>query len=191
MADFERLGGFSYKERRTDKYVFFVGGPFSQWWAEEFVASPFPGYPEEKFNCAEQYMMAAKALLFHDIEVYHAIMRETNPKFHKELGRKVRNFDPAIWNACAKELVFRGNLAKFSQSERLRRYILDTDPLYMVEGAFYDAVWGVKLAFDDPAIDNPGNWRGTNWLGEVLMRVRDCLWLEENKGHKLKDFLPA
>lgn len=172
---FVRIGNSFYKERRTPTHVFFVGGPFSQWWKCDFIASAFPGYPEEKFNCAEQYMMAAKALLFHDIDVYEAIMRETNPKVHKELGRAVRNFDLGLWNACARALVYRGNMAKFGQNEELRNYLFATNDLHLVEGAIYDSVWGVKLAYDDPRINDPSNWRGTNWLGEVLMEVRATL----------------
>ncbi len=173
------LRGHPYKERRTETHVYFVGGPFSQWWASDFIASPFPGYPEEKFNCAEQYMMAAKALLFHDGEVYEAIMRETNPKEHKALGRKIRNFDPEIWNLCARELVGRGNLAKFSQDSELCSYLLSTESMILVEGAHYDPVWGVKLAYDDPAIEDSNNWRGTNWLGETLMKVRQKILLAQ------------
>jgi ribA/ribD-fused uncharacterized protein len=170
-----RLGERPYKERRTDSHVYFVGGPFSQWWACKFTASPYPGLPEDSFNCAEQYMMAAKALLFYDIDVYEAIMRETNPKEHKALGRKVRDFDPTLWDLVAQELVYRGNLAKFSQNEDLRQYLIGTQDRHIVEGAHYDPVWGVKLAYDDPLIEDEANWQGTNWLGKVLMRVRDVL----------------
>ena len=42
----------------------------------------------------------------------------------------------------------------------------------------YDRVWGIGLAEDNPNATRPKNWRGTNWLGEVLMRVRKALVLE-------------
>ena len=99
-------------------------------------------------------------------------MLETNPKVQKDLGRKVRNFDPAIWNEIAREIVYDGNIAKFTSTDAFTQYLLGTDNLYLVEGAVYDAVWGVKLAWDDPKIEDPANWQGTNWLGETLMRVR-------------------
>jgi ribA/ribD-fused uncharacterized protein len=173
--NFERIGSTDYKERRTDTHVYFVGGPFSQWWASDFRASPYPGFPEERFSSAEQYMMAAKALLFHDTRIFAAIMRETNPRKIKELGRAVRNFDVDLWAHCAIELVLRGNLAKFSQNDALKQYLLATGDLFMVEGAVYDSVWGVKLAWDDPAIEDEANWQGTNWLGIVLMKTRERL----------------
>jgi ribA/ribD-fused uncharacterized protein len=164
---------FPYKERRTATHVYFVGGPFSQWYASPFDAEIL-GIQNEKFTSCEQYMMAGKALLFNDQEIYHGIMRTQNPKEHKALGRQVRGFDDAIWRSQARDIVYQGNMAKF-QTPFFNNYIKDTQGLYLVEGAVYDDVWGVKLAWDDPAIENVANWRGTNWLGMTLMRVRDDL----------------
>lgn len=164
----------NYKERRTSTHVYFVGGPFSQWYASPFEAEILDK-GKHKFNCCEQYMMAGKALAFNDEEVFNAIMLETNPRNHKDLGRKVRNFEPDVWNAVAREIVYEGNLAKFTSTPELTEYLLGTNDLYMVEGAWYDAVWGVKLAWDDPKIEDSANWQGTNWLGEVLMRVRKTI----------------
>lgn len=162
----------TYKERRTDTHVYFVGGPFSQWYASPFEAEILNA-GTHKFNCCEQYMMAGKALVFNDDDVFNAIMLETNPRKHKELGRQVRDFDPDLWNLVARAIVHQGNVAKFTSTEKLNQYLLGTDDLYLVEGAVYDAVWGVKLAWDDPKIEDPANWQGTNWLGETLMQVRD------------------
>ena len=162
----------SYKERRTATHVYFVGGPFSQWFLSPFEAEILDA-GTHKFSCCEQYMMAGKALAFGDNDVFNAIMRATNPREHKALGRQVRNFDADVWNEIAREIVFDGNVAKFTSSEYFEKYLLDTEDLYLVEGAVYDAVWGVKLAWDDPRIENPANWQGTNWLGETLMRVRE------------------
>ena len=163
-----------YKERRTDTHVYFVGGPFSQWYTTPFEAEILER-GTYKFRCCEQYMMAGKAIVFNDEVVFNAIMNETNPRKHKELGRQVHNFDPVVWDLIAREIVYEGNVAKFNSTEALKEYLLGTDDLYMVEGAVYDAVWGVKLAWDDPKIEDPANWQGKNWLGETLMRVREEL----------------
>lgn len=175
---------FPYAERRTDDAVYFVGGPFSQWYKDknptkmqftQFMLNDDDNLYD--FNCAEQYMMAAKAKLFpckeNDI-IFDAIMASSDPGTQKELGRSVRNFDPVIWNQHARDIVFRGNIAKFKNPE-LFDYIMDTEDRLIVEGAIYDPVWGVKLRWSDPAIEDPKNWRGTNWLGQVLMKVRETL----------------
>ena len=164
--------GKTYKERRTDTHVYFVGGPFSQWWPSEFTAAVWPSMAERTWTSCEQFMMAGKALLFHDVNTYDKITLVNDPKAIKALGRKVKNFDDLIWRLNAREIVYRGNLAKFSQNEQLNDYMRDVDDRSFVEGAIYDPVWGVKLSWNDPAIENPANWRGTNWLGEVLDRVK-------------------
>lgn len=172
----------SLKTSRTETHFFFLNGPFSQWHPCVFSAPLADGEAARSFNCAEQYMMAAKARLFGDAETLERIMavdqqrdwREA-PKAHKALGRLVRGFDAETWDAGAREIVFRGNLAKFGQAEPLRKYLKATGDLILVEGAHYDPIWGVGLAWNDPLIADPANWRGRNWLGEALMRVRTAL----------------
>ncbi|RAV02661.1 hypothetical protein DQG13_09125 [Paenibacillus sp. YN15] len=36
-------------------------------------------------------------------------------------------------------------------------------------------MWGVGLEEDDPRIKNRATWRGTNWLGEILTKLREEL----------------
>lgn len=40
--------------KMTDKFVFFLKGPFSQWYKRPFVKN------EITYNCAEQFMMSEK-----------------------------------------------------------------------------------------------------------------------------------
>lgn len=172
----------SLKTSRTESHFFFLNGPFSQWHPSAFDAV-LQGETEPRgFNCAEHYMMASKAALFGDLATLERIMaveqkgdwREA-PKAHKAMGRLVCGFDAKVWGTEAREIVLRGNLAKFGQAENLRKYLLATGKLILVEGAHYDPVWGVGLAWNDPRIIDPANWQGTNWLGEALMRVRAAL----------------
>lgn len=176
---------YPYAERRTDDAVYFLGGPFSQWWTKDVAAdgvqfTQFVLNDEDRlydFNCAEQYMMASKAKLFpckdNDI-LFDSIMKATDPRVQKNLGRQVRNFDVDVWAEHARDIVFRGNIAKF-KNPRLNEYLMATGDMLLVEGADYDPVWGVKIAWDDPAIENIANWQGSNWLGQVLMRTREVL----------------
>jgi hypothetical protein len=170
------------KTSRTETHFFFLNGPFSQWHPCVFEAVLDGESRTRTFNCAEQYMMAGKAALFGDAEVLERIMaveqkrdwREA-PKAHKALGRLVKGFEADVWDGRARDVVFAGNLAKFGQAENLGKYLLATEGLILVEGTHYDPIWGVGLAWNDPAIIDPVNWQGTNWLGETLMRVRDTL----------------
>jgi ribA/ribD-fused uncharacterized protein len=177
MSDFIRMDR-RWKMSETATHVFFVGGPFSQWFRCEFRAPmPFGDSEEEVvFNCTEQYMMAGKAMLFGDTETLAKIMAETSPKEMKALGRQVKGYDDDRWREVARDVVTQGNLAKFGQNAALREFLFTTGDKIIVEGAWYDAVWGVKLEWSDPKIIDPANWLGTNWLGECLMAVRKVLF---------------
>ncbi len=53
-------------------------------------------------------------MIFEDIPIAKQILATNNPKQHKALGRKVRNFDAAKWRDEAKIAVKTGNMAKVS-----------------------------------------------------------------------------
>jgi len=148
-----------------DNFLFFYGGPFSQWYGSKFEVSGV------EYNCAEQFMMAAKARIFGDKEALKKIMASEDPKEQKALGREVKGFSEISWNRTAKEVVYIANLAKFSEPE-LKKVLLDTGNKELVEASPYDTIWGIGLGEDDPDRLDKSKWKGTNWLGEVLMRVR-------------------
>jgi ribA/ribD-fused uncharacterized protein len=153
------------KRPRSDFY-FFWGHPFSQWGL----------YPMEiegvTYNCCEQYMMAEKARLFQDAVAEAAIMEAADPATQKAWGRCVRGFDKAAWEAVAREIVYRGNYAKFSQNEAVYLLLMQTGTKTIVEAAADDTIWGIGMDDSHPDICDPSQWRGTNWLGEAIMRVR-------------------
>lgn len=159
----------------TNTHVYFWGGLFSQWYPSLFYDSKYTLY-----NCAEQYMMAQKALLFDDPDKYWAIMSSKDPKEQKAIGRTVSNFDLDVWKENAKLIVYRGNYYKFNQNDKLKKELLNTESRYLVEASPYDKVWGVGLKEDDPAILDFNNWQGSNWLGEILVKVREDLNVTAN-----------
>ena len=77
-------------------------------------------------------------------------------------------------NSQAKNLVLKANMAKFSQNPDLKRVLLDTKGL-IVEASPLDTIWGIGLDEDDPRALDRAQWKGTNWLGEVLTKVRASL----------------
>ena len=184
------------KTSETNTHVFFLNGPFSQWHPSTHVARLRPDGPLMRFNCAEQHMMAGKADLMGDEETLAAIMAiEQDPKSwrnaptaQKALGREIRGRDGGKWTKADRELwdqaceavVLRTNIAKFGQNPDLHAFMTHgptgSDPSFgrkhLVEGAHYDEIWGVGLAWDDPRIVDPDNWQGQNRLGETLVEVR-------------------
>jgi ribA/ribD-fused uncharacterized protein len=162
-------------EAEREQFTFFWHGPFSQWHGCLFDIEG------ATYNCAEQYMMAQKAVLFHDEDAFEKIMAAVSPRIQKALGRKVRGFNPSKWEACARDIVYRGNWAKFTQHEDLRQLLLATRGTTLVEASPSDTIWGIGLGEDDPRAADRKTWRGKNWLGAVLTRVRDDILEKEHK----------
>lgn len=155
----------------TEQFHFFwrTNSPFSQWHPSNFVVEGQP------FNCAEQYMMWGKAQLFGDAEIAAQILEAAQPRDQKALGRKVRNFDRTVWSKHAREIVYRGNRAKFTQNSDLRKFLLATGDATIVEAAPNDAIWGIGIAEEEARTTDPSAWPGTNWLGEILTKLREEL----------------
>ena len=153
----------------TDEYHFFWHGPFSQHDIVSFKVN------YEEYNCAEQYMMATKAKIFKDYRTLSDIMDTTDPREHKNLGRQIRNFDSAIWEDVKEDVVYDGNLAKFTQNPAHHKALINTGSRLLVEASPYDGIWGIKMAINDPEIRNPKAWKGENLLGEILTKLRDSL----------------
>jgi ribA/ribD-fused uncharacterized protein len=176
IRDVEALLAFTRAGGRP-KYVLFWGHTpktgeavgkhvFSQWFEAPFTIGGVT-YPT-----AEHWMMAEKARLFGDGEALDRILAAGNPGAAKKLGREVRGFDEQAWNAARWEIVVRGNHAKFGQHSELREYLLNTGDRVLVEASPVDRIWGIGLAQDDAAAENPELWRGLNLLGFALMEAR-------------------
>ena len=120
-------------------------------------------------------MMAGKAELFGDQEIREQILKCSDPKQIKTLGRKVRNFDQVVWDKFKYAIVLNGNWCKFSQNRPLREFLLSTGDSVLVEASPYDNIWGIRLSASSPDAQNPLKWRGQNLLGFALMEVRDEL----------------
>ena len=165
---------------RNFEYIFFWGGRpnpggkitkscLSQW---------FPCYFEVqgiKYFTAEQYMMEQKAVLFGDNKTRARIMAASMPNQFKNLGKQVRPFNSDIWDAHKKEIVVRGNLAKFTQHDAFKNFLISTDGMILAEASPYDTIWGIGMSENEPEIEDPKTWRGENNLGFALMEVRDEL----------------
>ena len=108
----------------SDDVVLFWYPPsaFSQW-----TSSPFTVDLVE-YNCAKQFMMASNARLFGDDTALSAILASDDPREQKRLGRHVRHFDHDFWQQACENSALRGNLAKFSQNEKMRLALVHTLP---------------------------------------------------------------
>ena len=164
--------------RAEQKYVSFwretgLYGEFSQWYPSKFVDSDGITYVNN-----EQYMMYKKAMLFGDLDIATKIMKTTDPKQIKSLGRRVKNFVEKTWCAHREEIVYNANYYKFSQNPKLKKSIMSKPDVKFVEASPSDRIWGIGYDTRN-APKNFDNW-GLNLLGLALDKVRDKL-LEEEK----------
>ena len=169
------------------KYLFFWGHTakragairqecLSQWYPATFIENG------RVFATAEHYMMFHKATLFGDLEVAEQVMQAPNPGAAKSLGRAVRDFDEAVWEARRSAIVIAANLEKFAQNAALKAFLLATGEQVLVEASPTDTVWGIGLAANDPGAGDPWQWRGLNLLGFALMTVRARLRESDGEG---------
>jgi ribA/ribD-fused uncharacterized protein len=125
------------------------------------------------FNCAEQWMMYNKSIMFPgNSDITRAILECSDPTKIKSYGRSVRGYREEDWNRARYDIVVRGNYAKFTQNSDICDILLETGDATLVEASATDRIWGVGLSIDSPAVYNPDLWRGQNLLGKALMDVR-------------------
>ena len=142
---------------------------FSQWYDCYFEVEGV------RYHTTEQFMMASKARLFGDEEVFQEIMTSDSPYDYKKLGRKIRGFEQASWDAKKYEIVVEGNKAKFGQNSDIKEFLLSTGDALLAEASPYDDIWGIKLDRETAMKGTVEQWQGENLLGCALMEVRDYL----------------
>jgi len=156
----------------TEQFTFFWSGPFSNWHPSPFQIDGV------RYNCSEQYMMAEKARMFNDPVMLNKIMSSVSPREQKAYGRQIKDFNADAWNKVARDVVYKGCLAKFTQNELLKNILLGTRGTTLVEASPQDCIWGIGLPQDDPRAKNRHEWLGTNWLGEILTKLREDFFNE-------------
>ena len=153
-------------------FFFTKNDAFSNWYVRDFELQGIT------FNCNEQCMMYGKARMFNDLEAANKILSTKSQADQKAEGRKVKNFDQAIWEKRSLNLVYAGAKAKFTQHEDLYDLLMSTGDTELVEASRYDTIWGIGLDVSSPLSRDKTKWRGKNLLGIVLTRLRDNLKLE-------------
>lgn len=165
----------------------FQKGPLSQWWLGERTGEdhsfapkghPFRDEGEQRFNCTEQWMMAAKAVLMNDMEAADKIIAEPSPKKQKELGRTIQNFNPVVWDEHKRRVVYYGNLWKFSQNPTLKDFLLSFPRGTIFAEASLDQIWGTGIDITSDNKFDESVWTGQNLLGRAITLVRDTLLFE-------------
>ncbi|XP_065832926.1 N-glycosidase YbiA-like [Oscarella lobularis] len=146
--------------------------PFSQWHPAKFTVDGIV------YNCAEQFMMHQKAILFKDDVTASEVLETEDPAGQKKLGRKVRGFDEDVWKKHRMQIVKAASKAKFTQNDKLKSQLLATAGTTLVEASPVDRIWGIGLSATDKRAQRRETWRGQNLLGQALTETRDEILAE-------------
>eukprot|EP01006_Ploeotia_vitrea_P064384 TRINITY_DN87703_c0_g1_i1.p1 TRINITY_DN87703_c0_g1~~TRINITY_DN87703_c0_g1_i1.p1 ORF type:complete len:433 (+),score=60.04 TRINITY_DN87703_c0_g1_i1:1-1299(+) len=174
-------GGNIYQRKRgvvfTEKYVLFAGTV----WCSSYHRCNIT-LNGVTYTSVAQWVLAEQARVFKDEERLAGIMDAADdPSPHKAYDhkapktgiRKVKNFDPAVWEACRDNIMFTGTVAKFQQNSDLRIKLEETVGRTIVE-ATDDPLWGIGITLNNlEDATNPRKWRGPNLMGKMLERVRE------------------
>ena len=116
---------------------------------------------EQMWNTSEHYFQAQK---FIGTPFEEMIRLSTSPREVFELSRmpNVSHWCRSDWEEVKIDVMRKALLAKFSQHSYLRRKLLETKGRELIEHSPYDSFWG-----------DGGNGSGKNWLGKLLMEIRD------------------
>lgn len=160
-------------KRENETILAFLEGPLSNFWPAPITIDGIE-YPTN-----EHYFMAKKANYFRDFPTERKIMGVSSPMAAKRLGREVKPYSEAEWSQVRYEFMRIANVVKYKTHKDLRERLLSTKGKILVEANWEDYIWGVGLRKTDNAIFNPSKWKGTNFLGLILMEVRAiCLFWE-------------
>lgn len=169
---------FLYTQKNQNQKLNFIGffhenepyGCFSNWYPAEF------NYAGRHFMNVEQFMMFHKVMMFGKINLAKQIMSTSNPAVCKQIARqKFPEFNATIWKKTCRVIVKRGVRAKFQQNEHILKTLLKTGNALLAECSPYDKKWGIGIDIYDDARLHIHRWKGKNYLGVVLMEVRDEL----------------
>lgn len=151
-----------------NKVVYFYGSIFSNW-----AHTPYKDGNGNKFITSEQHFMYLKAKFFNDERAMLKIMATDDPSAAKHIGRKIENYNEALWSKSRYEIMvdvlrhkFCNNKAAYTQLVKYKKYSF-------VEASAFDRIWGIGLDTNDDRIFNESEWLGENLLGKAIAQVRD------------------
>ena len=128
-------------------------------------------FRNQTFNCLEQGYQCTKAELCDDWAAYDKILNLTSQADMKREGAKIET--TAFWEAHKLQVMEDLLFCKFKQNKQLHDSLLNTRPLKLIK-ATLDNFWGAGCLLGSIALVE-GSWEGENYLGRLLIKVRDVL----------------
>lgn len=155
--------------KRSDDYTCFFSkySPLSNFYPCSFKEGGL------EFSSSEQYFQYNKALHCNDLATANQIRKTDDPAQCKNLARNLSIPDQKVWEDESLQIMYTGCLEKFRQNDHLKEFLLSTTDTVILEASPRDLFWGIGLRLTDPNICRPECWKGKNFLGKTLRKVRD------------------
>lgn len=131
-------------------------------------------YENLMFTSTEQAFQYAKAKYFKDTFRMERIYGCSLPIEAKMEGRLIKNFVPEEWDQVKVDIM-REILALKFEHHNLKKQLLDTKNLKLVEANTGDHFWGFGGNDTDTNAILEDSWKGQNMLGQLLMELRETL----------------
>ncbi|KAI8050844.1 hypothetical protein BDF22DRAFT_622043 [Syncephalis plumigaleata] len=112
------------------------------------------------WKTTEHYFQAQKFI--HMPHLYHRILTARSARAAFSIARENNRHKRSDWELCKNGVMYKALYAKFMQHLILTRKLVATGRKLLVEHTYNDHYWG-----------DGGDGSGMNWLGHLLMRLRD------------------
>uniref|UniRef100_A0A914NVT7 NADAR domain-containing protein n=1 Tax=Meloidogyne incognita TaxID=6306 RepID=A0A914NVT7_MELIC len=125
------------------------------------------------FHSSESYYMYYKALYSYNYEIAEQILSLKSAALVKKLGSNLPGHNTKKWRKICILVMSISNWYKYNQNPELRRILLSTRGILLVEASRSDQYWSCGLEMHSKDIVDKKKWRGLNVLGRILMSIRD------------------
>ena len=153
------------------------------------IRGGFPALQDEIYHNTPIGLSARRQRLH--ASSFARIIRASDPREQKALGKTVRNWNQQRWEAACMPIVVAGSCARAEATPILEEIYMDNQygKRRFCEGSLSDCVWGVGIRWDNPIINNRKLWKGENLLGQchdeacrrIVQAVNEEVKREEEK----------
>lgn len=149
------------KEKKNPKHIYFYYRKEEYGYFSNFERSPQTVDDVEYFSNEHYYQSEKTDSIYIKIWIREAPSAWLAMKAGRSLRPKEMRKD---WSLNKLYIMKKGLMAKFSQNKELKKKLLETGDAIIHEDSPTDMFWGIK---------------GHDWLGKLLMEVREELKIEE------------
>ena len=162
---------------------FFYGknNPFSNFYhINLWILLPWP-FGWRRIHSSDQLYQFHKAYYIKDIGRSWDILGAKSALDCKKIGKKVKITNHLLWNRDKVGIMRYCLMEKFIYSDKnnfLSQLLLNSTPI-LAECNPFDKFWGIGLKLKDARFMAPTDWPGENWMGKLLMELREYLTMRK------------